>query len=576
MKYLIKRKRIYQFERPVPRDVQQIIGKKLWRTSLRTDSKTEAEIKCRRKTVETDELIQSARNGSFRKASPYDMSLVALSWSNDFQLFNRERIAKAAFPNVWKLEAPIGDQAEYPIIGNRRELSIEVLSWLKKNDFCITCDTPEYEELLDACHDHYIVSNPQIAKESPETIDAASRNTYWPSKPMHHHNIIPARILIDPSLTISQLYKRYLVESDSITESTQQEFGVSVRRFIELIGDVDVNSITRKHAEEYRLNLCSFPVRPKNIIRGLPFPKQVEWAKQNGAKTLQANTVNKNLLAISLVLKFAFSMTSTIADRSWKNPFEGFIRKPKKTARKPIKPFTPEQIWSIFSEPAFKMKTPENFWIPLVLYYTGARLDEISQAHATDVVTGKVTYIIVENLDDDDPIIAKKVKTLSSNRYIPIRTELIELGFIDYVNAIKAAEHIHLFPDLSHYRKRKRGDKVSRAFIKSFRKLGEIEPDTGLNTKRLVTHSLRHTFRITGFRHANQDLIKVVMGHLVEGVSFQVYGSEIYKMPDVLKTEVIDKMCFPKVDMGFLKLQAIRHLKTINCGLSDKPSSGVQ
>jgi integrase len=560
MKFLRRRGPIYQFERPVPKDIQHIVGKKPWRESLRTDSEIEAEIKCRKRSVETDDIISSARNGTYREIVNSDIDHLAMRWSIDFQSINQERIASAVFPHVWEPLDKIGDEAEHPIIGTRDDLSKEVARWAHRNNIEISTGSADWEALVDACHDLYIVANPEITDDWRLVLDSVGTGTSFTDKKTNRLGVLPARATADPSHSLSLIFKRYLTESAPIAESTEQEFSVSVRRFTELFGDIDVNKITRQHAEQFRLDLLSLPARPSNKIRSLPFPKQVEWSRQNGPKTLQQSTVNKNLLAISLILKFAYSMTAVVTNRSWVNPFDGFIQKPRKTADKSVVPFTKDQIKLVFSELIYQMNSPENFWIPLVLFYTGARLDEISQMHTTDVVLEKITYFIVENLDDDDPELSKKVKSISSNRHIPLASELVDLGFLDYVKVISTLGHTHLFPNLTHKNNRKRGNKTSRAFIRAFRKFGSNNPETGLDTKKLVTHSLRHSFRTIGFRNADQELIKVVMGHLVEGVSIEVYGAEIYKMADILKDEVIDKIEFPKLNTAFLKKQSKQHL----------------
>jgi integrase len=128
----------------------------------------------------------------------------------------------------------------------------------------------------------------------------------------------------------------------------------------------------------------------------------------------------------------------------------------------------------------------------------------------------------------------------SSDRSIPIHPALIELGFLSYADAIKSRGHTHVFPNLPHKQGGKRGNLVSRSFISQFREHGVQHPETGLNTFSLVTHSLRHCFRVAGFKVPEQEFVQVVMGHYVGGVSFQTYGPQIYHMPEVLADRVMN------------------------------------
>ena len=172
-----------------------------------------------------------------------------------------------------------------------------------------------------------------------------------------------------------------------------------------------------------------------------------------------------------------------------------------------------------------------------------------------------------ENLHDDDPAVAKKVKSISANRTIPLHANLLNLGFLDYAHAIRRLGSKHLFPNLPHSKGGKRGNLVSRSFIRSFREYGKEHPDSGLETKQLVTHSLRHTFRNAGYRgKLEQEFVQVVMGHYVGGVSFETYGDEIYHMPEVLAERVMDNIQLPPIDMKFLNSEADRYLEMLGSG----------
>ena len=105
--FLARRGNIYQFSRRVPDDVRPVIGENHWRWSLKTDSLVEAEIACRKYTVETDDTIRKVRNGTFRQFSDIQIENLAVQWSIQFQLINRENIAATMFPDVLPPHEPI-------------------------------------------------------------------------------------------------------------------------------------------------------------------------------------------------------------------------------------------------------------------------------------------------------------------------------------------------------------------------------------------------------------------------------------------------------------------------------------
>lgn len=565
MKYLRARGSSYQFERSVPKEIQHILGFKSWRESLWTDSRAEAERRCRKRTVETDEIIEAAKNELDRRPTESELHDLAIDWSMDFQLINREFMPGDLFPDVIESHDRIGDEAPNSILASREDIRKSVTLWLNRSHPGIELLPAELETLNDLCIDEYLTANPELSGGWKEVLEDAgvrdARRLPAPVSAVSRAKHTPQR------RRLSAMFKKYADGSD-IGESARNDFGVGVRRFIELHGDLDVAEINRRHIEDYRDMLRQMPSRPPNIIRELSINEQVTWATGLDVKTLGQAAINKNIGGVKLTLQYAFDETSDIENRDWRNPCDGFTKKPKKSHEK-IRGFNAEQIGMVFSREAYLTKTAEKFWIPLVLYYTGARLDEISQLHVSDLRYEPVPHILCENRYDENPAIAKKVKSISANRTIPLHRHLIDIGFLDYAELIRLRDNLHLFPNLPHDQGGKRGNSVSRSFMRGFRSFGERHPSSGLNTNQLVTHSLRHSFRNAGFRgKIDQEFVQVVMGHYVGGVSYETYGDEIYHLPDVLAERVMDEIQLPPIDTTFLKTEAEKYSEQLRSLLS--------
>ena len=88
-------------------------------------------------------------------------------------------------------------------------------------------------------------------------------------------------------------------------------------------------------------------------------------------------------------------------------------------------------------------------------------------------------------VDDNAP--RKTVKTDESLRLVPIHARLIELGFLAYRDALVAAAHTQLFPDLKENRVGKRTKEASQ-------RINRIIDRYVSTDRRLVFHSLRHAF----------------------------------------------------------------------------------
>ena len=118
--------------------------------------------------------------------------------------------------------------------------------------------------------------------------------------------------------------------------------------------------------------------------------------------------------------------------------------------------------------------------------FTSARLNELCQLYTDDIKQdGKIWYIDINDNAQD-----KHLKKKYHARETPIHKELINLGFIDYVNGVKTKR---IFPELPYTEKAHYGDKTSKCFNRSYRKnckVGQKPQDKG----KKVFHSLHHNF----------------------------------------------------------------------------------
>ncbi len=268
IKYLKPRGGWYHFERSVPPDVRHLIDPKEWRHTLGTDSRVEAEARCLRRTVETNEQLTQAREGTYRSVEQTEIEDLAAQWGMDFQLINRENIAREAFPDVWGEPEPFGDEAPRPIIRRKSDLSSYVAAWLERSEIAsIKPNSPDFDALLDACLDEYLVSNPEISDGWKDILaelevmpNQAKLDTFGTLKRQRRN---------DPQRKLSAVFEKYLKVNSDLGKSARSEFGTGVRRFIEFHGDLDIDQIERSHAEQFRDGLAKLPVRPPNKVRAL-------------------------------------------------------------------------------------------------------------------------------------------------------------------------------------------------------------------------------------------------------------------------------------------------------------------
>jgi integrase len=137
----------------------------------------------------------------------------------------------------------------------------------------------------------------------------------------------------------------------------------------------------------------------------------------------------------------------------------------------------------------------DDFWIPLLGLFTGARLREIVRLQRRDIKCTPDQPYKTKRRDNsrsgiwfiDWTVTGKDLKNDTSNRVVPLHPYLFDIGFGKYISDFKPDEFI--FP---HYGLQDR-DKSSDFFLRYRRKVGvgrqEGETDTGM----LDFHSFRHT-----------------------------------------------------------------------------------
>lgn len=164
-----------------------------------------------------------------------------------------------------------------------------------------------------------------------------------------------------------------------------------------------------------------------------------------------------------------------------------------KVTKEPRIPFELSDIHKIFSSPVFtKEDRPVGgggeaaYWLPILAFFTGARLEEIGQVCTQDVKPHEsLEYWYFEISDAGD----KTLKTETSRRRVPLHPELIKLGFLAYCEHITKAGGGLLFPDLRADSKGNLTGNFSKWFGRYLRKTIKIEDS------RKVFHSFRHTFK---------------------------------------------------------------------------------
>ncbi|MEA2094573.1 MAG: site-specific integrase [Pseudomonadota bacterium] len=308
-------------------------------------------------------------------------------------------------------------------------------------------------------------------------------------------------------ITLSELTEKYTEEqlaAGNWSEKTTHENGAIYRLFITVTGDIPVDTISHVHARDFKSALLKLPANMnKSPLYRNKSVQQI--LSMNVEKTLAIATVNKHLTHCGSLFGWAVSHGYTTL-----NPFIRMGVKTKRKANQDKLPFEQGDLDKLFT-PRVKYRHPYYYWMPLLGYYTGCRIEELCQLHTHDIKQQNGTWVFDINGADE-----KKLKTLASERLIPIHSHLIDLGFLEFANKPKREM---VFREL-----KKRRDGYSQDVSKWF---GRYRHSVGVAHKKKTFHSFRHTVSlILKNAKVEQKMIIAILGHADRDISTGVYGGD--------------------------------------------------
>ncbi len=152
-------------------------------------------------------------------------------------------------------------------------------------------------------------------------------------------------------------------------------------------------------------------------------------------------------------------------------------------------------------------------WVPWLMAYSGARVNEITQLRKQDIVVQD--GINVMRLTPDAGTIKAK-----QARVVPLHSHLVDMGFLDFV-AEKEAGPLFFDP-----KRRRSEDAINRQASRLGSKLASWVRSLGLTDRELKpNHAWRHLFNTLALRHEIEGRVaRAILGHAAGNVN-ESYGS---------------------------------------------------
>lgn len=314
------------------------------------------------------------------------------------------------------------------------------------------------------------------------------------------------------SFAILNAYTKSRIElGKSKSKNISQDHNI-IKNILQLIEFTDLKELSRESAECIRNSLKYYPKNSKKYPE-LKNLKGFELIEKND-KSLKPRDCISSTTIKGYIHKFS-TFLSWAKNHHYieENVFYKLPTLESKIIKKRF-PFSDEQLNNIFNMPSYtahKYLHPYYYWVPLLLRYSGARLNEICQLREDDIklLDGIQCIMIRENFDD------QSVKNISSIRFIPIHHELIKNGFLSFVSTKK---NKRLFPELPSV-KGYYSNNASKWFSRCRAKLGL--------GKGFDAHSFRHTFiNELKQKYVSKEIIECIVGHEHKSESFDIYSEQ--------------------------------------------------
>lgn len=328
-------------------------------------------------------------------------------------------------------------------------------------------------------------------------------------------------------------------------------------------------TLAEKSARDYTSHINHFIAYAKSMrpsittIAAVTRPLAVKY-REKMEEELKIQTADKKIQVLKQFYDFAIQRAYYQND----NPFQGLTlsKSQRQRVTEPYEPFTHDELQRIFSYQTYVTfnNKPHFYWTPLLGLFTGARIEELSQLELTDIKqSGEIFYIEIHGGKNAEGG-RKSIKNSQSVRQVPLHSQLIDIGFLDYVSDIQSLGEKLLFPYLV---------KTVNGYSKTAgRKWGEYLDTLGISDPLKVFHSLRKTLNNELKQMDVHEAARCqITGHKYESINDSTYAQR-YELSHLKR--MLDRAVFPSISFSSLQyqkgscLEQIKHLCSLKQGKS--------
>lgn len=540
---------IYQYRLIVPKHLRDILGRKVVKKSLKTRDKIEAKKLAWKEDVYWHNVFANAKSKLKASALP----LNNISSDEEYEVTRHQTTSDKKIEFSLKIVSSIPDehinQMANLYLRTQLEYDEEIRtlgifdSAVKRElteNFYNTINNPifknaiAFDENIELYFDFVQPFVESVCKIKFETLNdetkrkltreclksyqkagliTQKRNEEW----IDSEEAMPLSKTFKPSKNSwNSIFEDWKLKQISRPAKTIETYNKSLEEFKKFVKSKDIETVEIQDVINYR----------KELITGEKY---------------QPNTIQNKLSHLCAIFENA-----KINDKISKNVFEGrtSIEQGLRSEKSRI-PFQKADIEAIFQSVIFTSQQSINKWqnttnrfLIAIAFATGARPEEIAQLRVEDVKSqGNLHSIRISHLDLKGNVVGS-IKNQSSIREIPIHKDLINAGFLKFVEKQKNLNYFYLFNDLAPNKYQKRYAKWGDWFNRYCKK-------NNLLTDKKTFYSFRDTFS-DACRNSNVNLpvMNKFMGHSNDNMSDNYgVGHELSTLNDQMqKVSLISKI----------------------------------
>ncbi|WP_188010083.1 tyrosine-type recombinase/integrase [Vibrio parahaemolyticus] len=176
-----------------------------------------------------------------------------------------------------------------------------------------------------------------------------------------------------------------------------------------------------------------------------------------------------------------------------------------------------KELKKLFSSSEYRKKEVQFNWTTKIQLYHGCRPSEVCQLTTSDIqIIEGVPCITISDSEAD-----QRLKTSNALRIVPLHNQLINEGFLEYVQRRREQKQKQLFDYKPH------GDNKDWSF-RYRTNLGKLQTAIGMKPNaRPTAYSFRHTF-IDELKIADipEHIVAEIVGHAHPNITFGRYGKQ--------------------------------------------------